>query len=176
MIFVPEIWPLTLIMTKAQNCHLFPLFLTKKCTFSWLFCNILVESNFLYFFKVFWCLMIQKDGNFVFWSMPDQMFIFLVSQNHFHLPQTLFWDTLYSSFSKSRNFLISLSAVLDSLGVTEFENKWHYAGRIRIYGNYSRGPWVTYAQVWYIVGIFSSRPNHFQSERLGLRRVTEGHS
>ena len=30
-----------------------------------LFCNILVEYNFLYFFKVFWCLMGQKDVNFV---------------------------------------------------------------------------------------------------------------
>ena len=62
--------------------------------------------------------------------MPEQMFTFLGSQNHFYPPDTLFWDTLYSNFSKNRNFLISLLLVLDSHGVTDFENK--YDDKIRI--------------------------------------------
>ena len=31
---------------------------------------------------------------------------------------------------------------------------------------------VTYTQVWYIVGIISSSPTHFHSEKIGLIRVT----
>ena len=64
--------------------------------------------------------------------MPEQMFTFLGSQNHFYPPDTLFWDTLYSNFSKNPNFLISLLVVLDSHGVTDSENECHYAGQIRI--------------------------------------------
>ena len=64
--------------------------------------------------------------------MAEQMFTFLGSQNHFYPPDTLFWDTLYSNFSKNRNFLISLLLVLDSHGVTDFENKCHYDDQIRI--------------------------------------------
>ena len=43
-----------------------------------------------------------------------------------------FWDTLYSSFSKNRTFLISLLMDLDSHGFTDCENMCLYAGRIRI--------------------------------------------
>ena len=64
--------------------------------------------------------------------MQEQMFTFLGSQNHFYPPDTLFWDTLYSNFSKNRNFLISLLLVLVSHGVTDFGNKCHYAGQIHI--------------------------------------------
>ena len=31
---------------------------------------------------------------------------------------------------------------------------------------------VTYSQVWYIIGIVSSSPTHFHSEKIGLIRVT----
>ena len=31
---------------------------------------------------------------------------------------------------------------------------------------------VTYTQVWYIIGIISSSPTHFHSEKIGLFRVT----
>ena len=31
---------------------------------------------------------------------------------------------------------------------------------------------VTYTQVWYIIGIVSSSPTHFHSEKIGLIRVT----
>ena len=93
--------------------------------------------------------MVQKDGDFVFWSMPEQMFIFLGSKNCLYPPLTLFWDTLYSSFSKNRTFQISLSMDLDSHGFTDCKNMCLYAGRIRILRSMLGGavPWVVFIPI-----------------------------
>ena len=67
-----------------------------------------------------------------FWSASKLMFIFSGTKNYLYTSQTLFLDTLYISFSQNRNFLISLSVVLDSLWVTDIGKMCHYSGRIRI--------------------------------------------
>ena len=68
-------------------------------------------------------------------------------------------------------FIVKLSLSLFSLTLRE---SWHY--------NHSTTPpthrklfkhlEVTYSQVWYIIGIVSSSPTHFHSEKIGLIRVT----
>ena len=74
-------------MKKTTNLTSFIHLLNlKKCTISQLLCNILVEKQF--------SIILQKDGDFAFWSMSEQMIIFLVSKNHSYPPSTLFWDTL----------------------------------------------------------------------------------
>ena len=44
---------------------------------------------------IFWP-MGQKDGNFLFWSMPDPKVTFLGLKNHTFPYDVFFWNTLYN--------------------------------------------------------------------------------
>ena len=83
------------------------------------------------------------------------------------------------------SFLPTLTNICQALSISQSLNlslslrdrdSWHY--------NHSATPhhtihWklfkhleMTYTQVWYIIGIVSSSPTHFHSEKIGLIRVT----
>ena len=76
---------------------------------------------------------------------------------------------LNSRFSSSSISLFSLS-----LSLRERES-WHYNHSVPHHPpteNFLRTLELTYTQVWYIIGIVSSSPTHFHSEKIGLIRVT----
>ena len=121
---------MSIILDIDHNTKLpyFFTFLTNKCTFSCFFCNTLLEKNFydiarflvLNDSKRCWfCISINARANVhIFRALKS--FIFNID---------LFWDTLYSSFSKNLTFLISLSFVLNSLWVTDIGMMCHYITR-----------------------------------------------
>ena len=84
---------------------------------------------------------VEKGGNFAFWSTSKLMVIFSGTKNHLYTSLTQFWDALYISFSHNKNFLISLTVVLNSLWVTDIGNMCHYMlVKFVCYGYCSRGP------------------------------------
>ena len=49
---------------------------------------------------------------------------------------------------------------------------WHYNHSVPHHRKLFKHLEMTYTQVWYIIGIVSSSPTHFHSEKIGLIRVT----
>ena len=89
-------------------------------------------EQFSLFFQVFLVLIDSKRWQFcVLINARSNVHIFRVTKS-FSSSIDLILGPLYSSFSKNRNFLISLSVILDSLCIQDIGNMCHYAGRIRI--------------------------------------------
>ena len=70
----PEKLPLALAVIKTKYCHHFVLLFRKCLFFMWIWC-------FWWIYRIFHRKM-AKDGNFLFWSMPEPMVTFLGIKNN----------------------------------------------------------------------------------------------
>ena len=80
--------------------------------------------------------------------------------------------SLFSSKQNKQICCQALSLFLYSLSLRE---SWHHNHSVPTHQtttNFLRTLELTYTQVWYIIGIVSSSPTHFHSEKIGLIRVT----
>ena len=106
--------PLALALIKTKNCHLFWPTVSTMPFFNGKFSLAIKNSKFTCKMSILW-QMGQKDGNFLFWSMP-------VANNgnilrvYFKHPVTLVWSfmPIYFNGFYENSFKFRMSLVWDS--------------------------------------------------------------